>query len=359
MNLISPNSGIPLPAQLTPAQGALDIVGRVAAARIRSAMAESPERQVLFMIAGLGRTLTSAVALHIKKAFPTVTVELHVDVADETVPDAMISRRSLGDYRNTQFADGGGAIVFAPSSKELDDVGKTSGDIQQISEEILAAAPELWIQNSVNLNTLDDRNHKHLVNVLQGLVASQVLTNGMQMFGEFIWRMNDEALVVPEIERAIDFALPALRIPRGAGRFKKLAAKGRVPSAASWAERFRVLHATAEDSLHLRRDGTPLPRLPLKERLSQLVTEGEVDEAERAALDALIADEDIQPGMWLPTQAAVAELRSELVDRLVKAAKRKMQRPLGEATLAIFKEKMPKALTDDDKIALSSQSDAA
>ena len=85
----------------------------------------------------------------------------------------MISHRSVADYRNSRREAGGGAIVFAPRSRELDDVGKTAGDIQQLSEESLVAVPELWIACSPELDSLDDRGRRTLLNILRG-VASEV-----------------------------------------------------------------------------------------------------------------------------------------------------------------------------------------
>ena len=63
-----------------------------------------------------------------------------------------------------------------------------------------------------------------------GLVNSRILVGGVRMFGNFVYLLDAAHASMP-IERAMDEALPALRIPKGAGKFKKVGAKGRIASA--------------------------------------------------------------------------------------------------------------------------------
>lgn len=345
---------VPTPECLSslPKPQGLDLAARVASAHVQHAMSDNPNQQVLFLIVGLSKVLTCAVARQISQDLSSAMVTVHEDMAVDLLPFAMISHRSLASYRNDPREFGGGAIIYAPSPQELDDIGKTSAEIQHVSEEVLAAKPELWLDCTQELIGLNPRERLNVVNVLRGIAAAQILTTGLEMFGEFVARL-DHAHGSMDVERALDQALPALRIPHGAGRFKKLGARGKLQSVETWAERFRELHVQADDALNLRREGAPLNRTLLKQRLQELTIEGAVTEDERDALMALVEDGRIEPGMWRPTQAAAAELRWIAVERLVKTSKRKLQQPLGEATLALFREKMPDELRDEEKAVLN------
>ena len=328
---------------------------RVASAHVRGEMSDSPDQQVLFLVVGLSKALTCAIACELERDLPGATVAVHEDMAMDLLPSAMISHRSLASYRNDPREPGGGAIIYAPSPRELDDVGKTSAEIQHVSEQVLVAKPELWLDCTQELGGLNPRERQNVINVLRGIAAAQILTTGLEMFGEFVERL-DLAHASMEVERALDRALPALRIPYDAGRFKKPGARGRLPSVETWADRFRELQALADDALSLRRDGAPLNRAQLAQRLQELSAEGAVTEDERDALAALIADARIEPGKWRPAQATAAELRWSAVERLVKTSKRKAQQALGDATLALFREKMPDELGGDEKAVLTAMS---
>jgi S-DNA-T family DNA segregation ATPase FtsK/SpoIIIE len=341
------------PAASSPAAAGVELVGRVAAERVKRAMQDSPDRKVLFMISRLDADLACAVARQIKLEIPTARVEVHEKLADDTIPADMVSSQSIGDYRNMGREGGSGAIVFAPSSTELDAVGQTAADIQNLSQKVLLSLPELWLQCSSNLEGLDGRPRQHVLNILRGIVAAQELTTGLKMFGEFVWRL-DHAFASYPLERALDEALPALRIPRKAARFKKCPDRGKLVSSESWAEKFRGLHAASNDALYLRKDGSPLGRPALRQRLAELERDGTLDDAHAKALSDLIADERILLGRWSPTQAAAAELPWEIIERLVKTSKRKAQKPLGEATLESFERSLPNALDAEDRDVLGS-----
>lgn len=335
-----------------PKPNGVDLAARVASMHVQGAMSDSPNQQVLFLIVGLGKKLTCAIARELGRDLPDATVAVHEDMAVDLLPSSMVSSRSLASYRNDPREPGGGAIIYAPSPRELDDVGKTSAEIQHVSEQVLVAKPELWLDCTQELPGLAPRERANVVNVLRGIAAAQILTTGLEMFGEFIGRLDQACASIP-VERALDRALPALRIPYDAGRFKKIGLRGKLPSVESWAERFRELQSLADDALGLRREGAPLSRALLKQRLQELAVEGAVSEGERDTLASLVGDGRIEPGKWRPTQAAAAELPWIAVERLVKTSKRKAQMPLGDATLALFHEKMPDELSAEEKAVLT------
>ncbi len=335
----------------SPPQDGIGLAARVASAHVRRAMADSPGQQVLFMIAVPGKALTCAIACALDRDLPGATVAVHGDMTTDRLPSRMVSRRSLASYRNDPRGPGGGAIAYAPSPRELDDVGKTSAEIQHVSEQVLMAEPELWLDCTQELAGLNPRERQNVANVLRGIAAADVAT-GLEMFGAFIERL-DRAHASEPIERAMDRALPALRIPHGAGWFKKAAAHGKLPSVEAWAERFRELQGLADDALGLRREGAPLNRALLAQRLQHLAAEGEVTEDEQETLAALLADRRIEPGQWRPAQAAASELPWAVVERLVKPSKRTAQQPLGDATLALFRGKMPDELGPEDSAVLA------
>ena len=135
----APNSGLPAAiagvASLTLADHGIDLVAGVASVRVARALADSQGRHVMMMLTGMDAATICAVARRIRRDHPAAEVEVHTSLADDALQGEMVGTRAIADFRNSIPTAGCSALVFAPSVRELDDVGKTAGDIPQISED--------------------------------------------------------------------------------------------------------------------------------------------------------------------------------------------------------------------------------
>jgi S-DNA-T family DNA segregation ATPase FtsK/SpoIIIE len=329
--------------------GARDLVARVAAARVAHEVADSPGRCCLFQIAGFGRELASAAAVRIAQQVRDALVRVHGSLSDGSLPEAMLTTENLTYFRAMQRPEGVPAIVFAVPTQQLDVVGKTAAEIRQLSERSLLDQPDLWIETCENLPSLNDRQKAHLASLFRGIVASGILVGGLGMFARFVHALDGHFLTIP-VERALDEALPELRIPRGAGRFKEFSARGPIRPPEKWAEVLREIHSRADDALHLRNDrGSPLDRSGLRQKIAQLLVDERVTEPEARILVNLVDDDGIEPGKWRPSQDEVVHLKWDLVELFLKTTKREKVAPLGAATLAFFEKRMPNELSSPDR----------
>jgi DNA segregation ATPase FtsK/SpoIIIE, S-DNA-T family len=339
------------PAQ-SPAQAPeiLDLATKVAVARVRASTEASPNVKCLFGIIGLDNELTCSTAKRIAAEVPDAWVKVHTALDDGTLPERLRTTLNTTDFRNMPRKAGGGCIVFATPTQDLDVVGATAGEISAISFERLASAPLLWIDACANLASLSGRQRSELVNFILGLHASGVVVGGLRMLAKFFLALDRNFGDKP-LERAIDESLPALRICRCAGRFKEPAQKGRLRTPAKWAEILRDLHKQTEHVVQLVNDrGVELDRKPVREQIDKLTTSGRLEEGEATALRALVADRMIEAGAdWRPTQEAVVQLSWDKVEPVFRAPKKTRKQGLGEETLAFFKANRPRVLKKIEK----------
>lgn len=326
------------------------LIADVAVARIERGMQESPGRKSLFSIVDLGPKLTSAIALAVERRIPGAEIYINEALQDGTLPARMLSNHSATHIRNMERPAGEGVIIFAVTTSHLDVVGATVKEIKQISEEALSQAPELWLSRCDDLKDLTPRMKDGVGAFLRGAYAAGLVSGGLPMLARFVLKLDDEYKRNARIEKALDNALSAFRIPAGAGRFKDFPQRGRIKSAESWAEDLAELHRKAEDALYLRNDrGAPLDREVLRNRVNELAENGRMTQEERNVLTALLDDETIQAGSWKPSQEAASQLRWEIFEPVLKISKTATRSKLSDATAMFFKTYHPKALDEEDK----------
>jgi S-DNA-T family DNA segregation ATPase FtsK/SpoIIIE len=343
MNLSAPQPAIE-------ADRAAALVADVAVARIEREMHDSPGRKSLFSIVDLGPELTSAIALEAGRRIKGAEIYINPALQDGSLPESMLSSWSATHIRNMERPSGEGVILFAVTTEHLDVVGATVKEIKQISEEALSQAPELWLSRCQDLKDLSPRMRDSVGAFMRGAYAAGLVSGGLPMLSRFVLRLDEEYQRNARIEKALDNALAAFRIPAGAGRFKDFPQRGRIKSAEKWAEDLAELHRKAEDALYLRNDrGAPLDRDVLRARVRELASNGRMTQTERDVLIALLDDGSIQAGSWRPSQVAASRLRWEVFEPVLKISKTATRSKLSEATSVFFRTYYPAALDEEDR----------
>jgi S-DNA-T family DNA segregation ATPase FtsK/SpoIIIE len=335
---------------------AVELVARVAARHVESAVKAHPHGTPLFAILGLDKELTCAIARKIAGTIASAQVFVHEALSDGSLPPALLTRASTGHFRNMPRGSGGVCIVFATPTQERDYAGLTAGEIHSLSEGTLSELPELWIEACPELSTtLPPRND--LRNFLAGLHKSGLVVGGLKMLGQFVVEV-ETAFQGMSIERAIDEALPALHIPRNAGRFKDVGERGKLRSADKWAETLKEIHQRTEDAIYLKNDrGTALDRTHLRKEVDRLETADKLSDAEAATLRNLLDDTTVETGRWRPSQDAVVRLSWDKISPIFKARKAVAKEPLGSETLKFFTKNFSRELSKEEKDWLNSVKD--
>lgn len=166
----------------------MGLVAKISVTRVTAAMDANPACKSMFNIVGLDKELTCLVARKIEAEIPNSYVRVHTELNDGTLRADMLTDRNTTDFRNMPRADGGGCIVFATPTRDLDTVGATAGEIAPLSLETLASSPSLWIDECPELRTLAPRLRDDLTNFALGIHRSGVAVGGLRMIARFFLR---------------------------------------------------------------------------------------------------------------------------------------------------------------------------
>lgn len=327
---------------------AYDLISAVAVSVVQASVNAHPHECALFSIAGLSSEETSAIARRLHGEMDGVEVWINPALSDGRLPPHMISTETAAHWRNRQRANDARAIVFAVPTASLDTVGETLGAVWRLSTETLLEQLDHWVNALPNLSKLEKRWREYLLEALAGLTASDVVLD-LVMFARFMQAL-DARFEETTLEKAMDHALPELRLPRGAGRFKGPGARGRLPRAKRWEADFREIARNTQPKLRLTNDrGVPLDRQALHARVDELVSDNVLDEHEADTVRRFIDDKSIEPGSWTDAQRELAHLDWSRVEPVFKAGGRRTNRGLGEATASFFDRNYPDRLSDTER----------
>lgn len=323
----------------------LALTARVARKKVNIAVEENPDERVLFSIIGLARKQICAIALEIDSEISSADVHIHYSLNDGSLPERFLSDKTSTYWRNASKRDGAGAVVFAMPENERETTGSSIANIVTLDTTTLIEQPKLWVDACGR--ALGQSERECLTRALEGLTRTDLIFD-VDFFANFVARTVDN-LSEERVERALDRALPALRLPRDAGRFKMR--RSHVPSAQKWASEFERVERETRDKLYLRdAKGAPLNRLDLRARVDELEEENKIDAGAASAIRRLIEDDGIAAGQWRDSQAALVEFSWNEVEKVFAESKARQQKnPLGQETREFFDYWYPDAISHEDR----------
>lgn len=322
----------------------LDLIGRVAARRVLGTTPSTGGRSFMCMI-GLDKSIISAIARWIAaKTFAPGEVQVFVDpqLVDGDISPAAISKKGAVYYRN-HASPGVRLTVCSVPANKVKVVGKTLDHNEKIDEAWLLQNPGAWAAEGLALSSDDYR--RGFANALEGLIQSGAAHDPLTI-AEFTIRVANHILVDGLVlEKALRRALPVVQLPRDCGdpRLK-------ISDSAETADRFfsRAMEE-ARPALFLKgKDGEPLNRNELRDRLRSLANASALEPDVITALDGLIADRTIRDGLWTSAQKTAAELPWERIEPFFTDARRKAKPAFGDETLDFFGRQFRNTLTADE-----------
>lgn len=321
----------------------LDLIGRVAARRLREMTDGQTSRAFLCMM-GLEAPVVTAIARHVAGIGGTseVQVFVHPKLVEGELGAAQESDKAAPWHRNHAAAGVRLTVCTVPADM-VKATEPTLAHSSKIDDAWLLQDPIVWVREGLDQSsdTVQDAIGVALTGLLQAGVAHDART-----MADFVSSVNRQ--LVQEglaIEKAIRSALPAVRLPKDAGDPSAKTIEN--PGAA--AQFFRKAVEETQPALYLKgKDGDPLNRSDLKKRLDDLAGDGRLQPQAVAALAALLADRSVYDGSWTESQAVVAELGWELIEPFFSDAKRKTKPKFGAETKDFFDRQFPTALTPDE-----------
>jgi len=327
-----------------------DLISDVAVAYLKGQIAAEPEGALRFCMIGLGSGLVTEVAraaLADSELQEQLDVRVPRELADEGVlPKSVVTDEAAARWRNIPLSSPKKrGVLFAVSNDELQRIGKTAETLPKLETAHLRELYNEWI-NGTGLagDRLQDKERTRLLAALTAVNQAHAART-IEIFASYVLATAHAVDAGLPVEQALDYALPALQLPRNAGRFRDIA-EARKAEPAEWRKKYRFLHSRIRPLL-VRENvkGESIGRL-VRDNLVRL--REEYEEYETSAVDTFL-DSDLSPDSWREPQQQLAELDWQRIKDLFEGTERTRQQTLGKATAEYFDDNFPDDINDDDR----------
>jgi len=196
-----------------------ELIAAVALDFIRTQLEQEPEGSMRFCMLGLEPSLVrsiaeSALADTEVSAIASIKISSLFDPED-TLPDDVRSDESITHWRHCRLPEGKRAALFAASHEELQRNDKSVEKITKIETDTLRARYDAWIETvGLTATHLDQAKRTHLLTALKSANETHAART-IETFANFVLAIAEGiASKGLPLQKAIDNALPSLRLPR-------------------------------------------------------------------------------------------------------------------------------------------------
>lgn len=293
-----------------------------------------------FIVDCLTATQTAAIARAIL-ADPELSVIFDIKLPANMVSDCGLPQQVLTGERATYFRNAPcekPALLLANTG---DDEEQSLRELTPISAADLLADAELWVRVAGAHLVITEDERKWWAQALRGL--QDVHLASLDRFADYVLRtrtlIDEEGLVITD---ALDAALPALRLPKDAGEFSRMAPRAR-SQVAKWRAQYATVYSKRACFLNKQTpSGVALSEEELRTAFEH------VKEDIPGAYHPVVRGFISAPGGWTEASARLAECDWEDIKPLFDGLKREKFN-LGKATLGFYGERDPELLTDTER----------
>jgi len=328
-----------------------ELIGAVALDSIKALIEQEPEGTLRYCMLGLEASLVRSIAnavLADTEANALVAVRIS-SVFDEhgELPEDVRSDESITHWRHCQLPDRKRAVLFAASQEELQRNDKSVEKITKIETDTLRTRYDAWIDKAgLTATHIDQAKRSHLLAALESANSTHAART-IEAFADFVLAISSGVISkgLP-LQKAIDNALPSLRLPRYAGYFDRIPEKKR-GAATEWSKVFRRLLGRIRPLLVRETErGDPISQELLKSNLEELWDR--LTESERTTIQNFI-DADLRLDGWSDSRRAFVELDWRSVSELFEGVTKRTSLPLGEQTVKFFDDEFDDLLDGDER----------
>jgi S-DNA-T family DNA segregation ATPase FtsK/SpoIIIE len=253
------------------------------------------------------------------------------------LPESILTDERTTFWRNRTDADGRALLL----ANDDDEQGQSLGDLCPIGSAQLLDDPALWIDAADVTLSQDDR--RAWIAALRGLISARSIS--LNRFAEYVSATRGHLIddVLP-LEEALGRALPRLQIPRDTAFFAGFAQAAR-GNAAKWRQAYQQAWRKRAPYLSKRHPGDqPIDLAELRANLEK--SRPQLADGVFATLCAFVE----APPTWCDAVQRAAELEWERDNvRVLFEGLRKKKEKVGAATVTHFDEKLPNALSGDER----------
>lgn len=332
-----------------------ELIASVALSYIKSQLNDEPEGTLRICMVGLEQSIVRAIALATYHDADTSAMVLTViapafDKIGE-LPKHLLNDESITHWRHCRLPEGKRAVLFVASQDDLQRNDKSVEKITKIETDALRTLYYDWIdQAGLTQAHLDKKNRTHLQAALKAANESGAVRT-IEQFSEFMLKiacsMLTEGLTLP---KAVDSALPALRLPSFAGQFDRIAGSKRAESS-EWAKIFTRLQKSIRPLLYRENERGESIDETLFENFKNVGDR--LEQLEKSVIASFLKS-DISADDWTDYQADLVDLNWRSIYEVFEGLKRTDMLPLGQRTLQFFDDEFDDLLHSDHRILLQS-----
>jgi len=333
-----------------------ELIAAVALDFIKGYLDQEPDGSMRFCMLGLEASLVRSIAEAVL-ADPDASSDAAVRIPnlfdpEATLPPEARSDQSITHWRHCRLPEGIRAVLFAASHEELQRNDKSVEKITKIETDTLRARYDAWV-DQVGLTPvyLDGPKRDHLLTALQSANNTHAART-IETFADFVLSIA-EGIVTKglPLQKAIDNALPSLKLPRYSGYFDRIPEKKRY-STKEWDKIFKGLHSKVRPLLVRETEkGEPIPREQLRTNFDDISER--LDESERQAIETFL-EADLRIDDWSEAQEGLVDLDWRSVSELFEGITKTSATPLGEETVKFFDDEFDDLLEEEERELLSS-----
>ncbi len=331
-----------------------ELIAAVALDLIKRQLEQEPDGSMRFCMLGLEASLVRSIAEAVFSDSATSVSTLvripEIFDPESILPAAVKSDQSITHWRHCRLPEDVRAVLFATSQEELQRNDKSVEKISKIETDTLRSSYEAWIEMSgLTADYLDDAKRKHLVAALKSANSTHAART-IETYADFVLSISvgikTEGL---PLQKAIDNALPSLKLPRYAGYFDRIPDQKR-STTGEWDKIYKRLHSKVRPLLVRETEkGDPIPLEQLRDNFDEI--KDQLDERQRKAVLAFL-DADLRVDGWSDEQRDFVNLDWRSISDLFDGI-RKIEVPLGEQTIQFFDDEFDDLLDGEERELLS------
>ena len=329
-----------------------ELIGKVALDLIRDYHNREPEGTLRFCMVGLEASIVCSIARAVL-ADPEMEGKVTVKIApffdpESNLPEQTRSEESITHWRHCPLPPPYRGVLFAASQKELQRNDKSIEKVTKIETDTLRSRYSSWLQ-SVGLtdSIVDESSRRHVIAAIRSADHTHAART-IEMFADFVLGIAEPILAARQtVTKAVDEALPHIRLPRNSGEFDRIPQAKRV-NVNEWNKIFRRLNRRIRPLLVRENDqGELIPAEDLDNNYMELRADCTANEC--AAIENFLAA-DVRHEHWSDAQGDLANLDWPRVSALFHGVnKRSTPKSLGERTLEFFEQWYKDILDDEER----------
>ncbi|BCA81012.1 FtsK/SpoIIIE domain-containing protein [Desulfuromonas sp. AOP6] len=333
-----------------------ELIAAVALEFIKIHLDQEPEGSIRFCMLGLEASLVRSIAETVLSDSDTAS-DVSVRISslfdpENTLPADARSDQSITHWRHCRLPENIRAVLFAASQEELQRNDKSVEKITKIETDTLRTCYDAWI-DQVGLTSvyLEGAKREHLLTALMSANNTHSART-IETFADFILSIAEGIISkgLP-LQKAIDNALPSLKLPRYSGYFDRIPENKR-KSTKEWDKIFKGLQSKVRPLLVLETEkGEPIPREQLRANFADI--SDRLDEVERQAIQTFL-NADLRIDDWSDAQKGLVDLDWRSVSDLFEGITKTSSAPLGEETIKFFDDEFDDLLEEEERELLSS-----